>query len=1099
MGLAGARNSAVTGLQSQSTNIAITSDNIANASTVGYKSVKGAFSTLITGSGQANSYSSGGVSISPQTLVEQQGLIESTGRVTDVAISGAGFFAVQDDAGTLLLTRAGSFSVNNKGELTNTAGFKLMGWPLDNDGRRPGEVGNVNTKASESVDSLVIIDTDAASGSASPTSTIKVGMNLNAGQATFQGATVTLVPVSSANSTISSTDIIVPATGMQKGDQFTLTSNSASTTFEYGGFSESKDIAASNIYGANAASTTFTTTNGDLSEGDKFTITTASSGTVTFTFKQSSPDTNNGQFNSLTTLATAINSVNGLSARIANGKLYVSSDVGTEGITFADVSGSNMSEELGFSNEAAAAAGVNRFNTMNGLDILVEDLPQLGSVINNPTSGATIDLFAKDPLQTLTLTKVKTSLSINLQSDDNGLNTPTALIVPTEVDTTGTMVPENSGGTTAGVATLTLSNGTTTGTYTYGGIGATKAISSSSTIFGASDADEDFVNATGGLDTGDTLTFKETNITTGVTHTLALVYGTDFSSLQTLADAIDADSNFTAKVANGKLYISSQNNANNLVNVNGTGITGAQLETAFGGDFTSDGAASTTANIVAPAGTGVSQDITSSTIFGAATSAGVFVDGTGGLDDNDTITFTEDGANSVTLTFDLDLSGAAPKFNSLDTIASALNTDSNFIARVVDGRLYVQSANGVDKAITVSATSGITGAQLAAAFGGSVADTGANTASIATGTTHTQRFSTLEQLDSLIEGTTGFSTTDPTGSNAKIGVSIDANTQITVGGSSNADLLSELGISSGTVGNGFFTEMSLDSTVATTASNAVAGDADATIDVTYNPDDATKNMAGGNITPNFSRNIRVYDALGTGHDFRMSYLKTGTNKWAMEFYALNPSEIANDTNNDGMLASGTLTFNGDGSLATISSTLTSAIDVSWTGGSTATTFVFNLGTAGLPSGTVGATTIGLTDGLRQFDSTYNVDFVEQNGVAAGQFTGISVSEDGTVSAKFSNGQVKSIYKLPIITVANPNALSQKSGNVFAVTDASGDFNIKQAGLGGAGVIVPGALEGSTADIASELTKTIGIQSNYNANATMISTVKAMEEELNRRL
>ena len=48
MGLAGASNSAVTGLQAQSTYIAMASDNIANASTIGYKSVKGVFSTLIT-------------------------------------------------------------------------------------------------------------------------------------------------------------------------------------------------------------------------------------------------------------------------------------------------------------------------------------------------------------------------------------------------------------------------------------------------------------------------------------------------------------------------------------------------------------------------------------------------------------------------------------------------------------------------------------------------------------------------------------------------------------------------------------------------------------------------------------------------------------------------------------------------------------------------------------------------------------------------------------------------------------------------------------------------------------------------------------------
>ena len=120
-------------------------------------------------------------------------------------------------------------------------------------------------------------------------------------------------------------------------------------------------------------------------------------------------------------------------------------------------------------------------------------------------------------------------------------------------------------------------------------------------------------------------------------------------------------------------------------------------------------------------------------------------------------------------------------------------------------------------------------------------------------------------------------------------------------------------------------------------------------------------------------------------------------------------------------------------------------------------------------------------------------------MAAGQFKGITVDDDGTVNANFSNGEIKPIYKLPILTVANQNALSPQTGNTFAVTQDSGEVNLKDAGQGGAGTVVAGSLEGSTADIAEELTRTIGIQSNYNANATLISTVRDMEEELNRRL
>ena len=242
----------------------------------------------------------------------------------------------------------------------------------------------------------------------------------------------------------------------------------------------------------------------------------------------------------------------------------------------------------------------------------------------------------------------------------------------------------------------------------------------------------------------------------------------------------------------------------------------------------------------------------------------------------------------------------------------------------------------------------------------------------------------------------------------------------------------------------------------------------------------------------------MYDSLGTGHSFTLGFIKTNTNTWAVEMYAVHPADISNDVNGDGLLVAGSVIFNGDGSLHSVSNTLLNSTTIKWTTGSIDTTFVFDLGTAGSPSGS-SAPAIGLTDGLRQFDSIYNVDFVQQNGVAAGQFTGVTINDKGVISAKFSNGQVKPIYQLPIVTVANQDALFQRTGNVFALTQASGEANLKQAGLSGSGVIVPDALEGSTADIASELTKTISIQANYNANATLISTIKAMEQELNQRL
>lgn len=952
MGLAGARNSAVTGLQAQSTNISISADNIANAATPGYKAITAKFSTLVTNSDNSTGFSSGGVNVNAQTLIETQGLIEATGRVTDLAITGSGFFAVQDESGTLLLTRAGSFDINNKGELVNSAGYQLLGWPLDNDGLRPGEPGNLNTTAAESAESLVVIDTDTASGTASATTTVNVGMNLNAGQGVFQGATVTFEPASTPNASVSSTDIIVPAAGMEEGDRVTFTSNSVATTFEYGGFARSADLANVSIFGASTANATFTTSSTApiLSNGDKFTITSTSSGTVTFTFQQSSPDTSAGQFNSYATLATAINATNGLTARVSGTTLYVSSDDATEALTFADIASSNLSAELGFSDVAAAGVGVNRWNTFAGLKTLIDGTTQLGALINNPSSGASIDIFSSDPTLTLTVDKEHSIQDINLLSDENGNNTEDDLIVPVD-----------GSNMTRGTSTVTLTDSGGTDTFTYGGIGATKQIGTGSTIFGASSASAVFSD--GSWDNGDQMTLTTTAGTVLLEYQATIAAANQFNSLDTLAAAINQDADFIARVQDGILYIAASANANHPVTISavntdpGGELTSAVLETQFGGDFA-------------------------------------------------------------------DTAGALP--------------------------VVIVAAGG-----------------------------GTN-------------WATLSQLSTLINAgaNTDITATLTTGSNASILLTQDNDESITIGGASNTDLLVEMGLAAGDLGDGFFSEMQTDGVVAASASTAI-------VSVTYDPSDANTNMAGGNITPHFTRNVRMFDALGTGHDFRLTFLKTGSNRWAVEVYALNPSEITGRS--DGQIVSGTVVFNGDGSLSSVSTALTSALTIPWTTGASSSTVSLSLGTAGQPSGTVGATVIGLTDGLRQFDAAYNVEFIDQNGVAAGQFKGISVESDGTVNAHFSNGEVKAIYQLPILVVANQNALSPASGNVFSITQQSGDVNLKVAGQGGAGLVVPGALEGSTSDIAEELTRTIGIQSNYNANATLISTIKDMEDELNRRL
>lgn len=255
------------------------------------------------------------------------------------------------------------------------------------------------------------------------------------------------------------------------------------------------------------------------------------------------------------------------------------------------------------------------------------------------------------------------------------------------------------------------------------------------------------------------------------------------------------------------------------------------------------------------------------------------------------------------------------------------------------------------------------------------------------------------------------------------------------------------------------------------------------------------NMASGDITAQFSRNVRIYDSLGSGHDIRFSYIKIATNEWAVEVHAI-PEDDVNTALVDGQIAVGQITFNGDGSLRSLTSTLTSAITINWRNGAVPSSVNLDLGTAGQPFGTPGATQIGQTDGLSQFDSSYNVAFANQNGAPVGNLVSVAITEQGIVVASYSNGETQDLFQIPVADFPNPDGLRPITGNVFAQTRDSGEVNLREAGTNGVGTIVSAALEQSNVDLAEQLTDMIVAQRSYQANTRVIKTTDELLEQLN---
>ncbi|MBW4330443.1 flagellar hook protein FlgE [Stakelama sp. CBK3Z-3] len=242
-------------------------------------------------------------------------------------------------------------------------------------------------------------------------------------------------------------------------------------------------------------------------------------------------------------------------------------------------------------------------------------------------------------------------------------------------------------------------------------------------------------------------------------------------------------------------------------------------------------------------------------------------------------------------------------------------------------------------------------------------------------------------------------------------------------------------------------------------------------------------MATGAVEPTFSRSFDVYDAQGGTHRVTMSFVKTGANQWQGEVYA-DPSEV---TAANGLLASGEIRFNSDGSPIIDDTQYTSAmfdpLAINWTNGAGAQTINMGLGTNG-----------GLS-GLSQFGSESALITSDVDGGMLGTISSVQVSDDGVVSAVFDNGVTRDVFQLPIATFANPDGLTRMSGNAYMVSDQSGAYAINRPGALGSGVVRAGTLEASTVDLAEEFSNMIRFQRAYSASSKIITTVDDMLQEV----
>jgi flagellar hook protein FlgE len=143
---------ALSGLSAASSALDITSNNIANANTVGFKNSQAQFADVYAaGTVNLNSATAGeGVRLVDASQQFTQGDISSGSSDLDMAISGNGFFTVNTSSGTVY-TRNGEFSEDLNGNVvTSTGGFVQVYPPLANGGFNTGALQNLNLNTAQS-------------------------------------------------------------------------------------------------------------------------------------------------------------------------------------------------------------------------------------------------------------------------------------------------------------------------------------------------------------------------------------------------------------------------------------------------------------------------------------------------------------------------------------------------------------------------------------------------------------------------------------------------------------------------------------------------------------------------------------------------------------------------------------------------------------------------------------------------------------------------------------------------------------------------------------------------------------------------------------
>lgn len=252
----------------------------------------------------------------------------------------------------------------------------------------------------------------------------------------------------------------------------------------------------------------------------------------------------------------------------------------------------------------------------------------------------------------------------------------------------------------------------------------------------------------------------------------------------------------------------------------------------------------------------------------------------------------------------------------------------------------------------------------------------------------------------------------------------------------------------------------------------------------------------------FPAQVTVYDSLGQAHVATVTYEQTGTNTWSYSASLPAADYSTSGANTVPAAITGSMQFDSNGNLTTITPTGGAAETVGTAAGDVssialnfnpAATNVLADGASGLNIqfnllGTAGTPTIS------QVDTTSAVSATSQNGYASGQYQSFSIGSDGTVTITYSNGQKENVGQLALGNVANLQGLQLMGDGNYSTTLVSGAASFGVSGTAGLATLQDDSLEASNVNISTEFSNLIIAQRAFEANAKSVTTFDTVTQD-----